>query len=86
MVRRKVTDFIASKQEELIALNEESAKSIDLVTSTINNLMGVNEKIDKVMEEISDAKKRLDNTESELSNRRLRNAKIVSNFQKILEV
>ena len=85
-MRRKVTDFIASKQEELIALNEESAKSIDLVTSTINNLMGVNEKIDKVMEEISDAKKRLDNTESELSNRRLRNAKIVSNFQKILEV
>lgn len=84
-MRRKVTDFIASKQEELIALNEESGRAIDLVTSTINNLMGVNEKIDKAIAEISDAKKKLDNTENELSDRRLHNAKIVANFQKILE-
>lgn len=84
-MRRKVTDFIASKQEELIALNEESGRAIDLVTSTINNLMGVNEKIDKAIAEIADAKNRLDSTETELSDRRLHNAKIVANFQKILE-
>lgn len=85
MMRRKVTDFIASKQEELIALNEESGRAIDLVTSTINNLMGVNEKIDKAITEIAEAKNRLNSTETELSDRRLRNAKIVANFQKILE-
>lgn len=84
-MRRKVTDFIASKQEELIALNEESGRAIDLVTSTINNLMGVNEKIDKAITEIAEAKSRLNSTETELSDRRLRNAKIVANFQKILE-
>lgn len=84
-MRRKVTDFIVTKQEELIALNEESGRAIDLVTSTINNLMGVNEKIDKAIAEIAEAKNRLNSTETELSDRRLRNAKIVANFQKILE-
>lgn len=84
-MRRKVTDFIATKQEELIALNEESGRAIDLVTSTINNLMEVNKKIDKAITEISEAKNRLNSTEAELSERRSRNAKIVVNFQKILE-
>lgn len=84
-MRKKVTDFIVTKQEELIALNEESGRAIDLVTSTINNLMGVNEKIDKAITEIAEAKNRLNSTETELSDRRLRNAKIVANFQKILE-
>lgn len=84
-MRRKVTDFIATKQEELIALNEESGRAIDLVTSTINNLMGVNEKIDKAITEIADAKNRLNSTETELSDRRMCNAKIIANFQKILE-
>lgn len=85
-MRKKVTDFITTKQEELIALTEESSRAIDLVTSTINNLNGVNDKIDKTMTEILEAKKRLENTESELSDRRMRNAKIIANFQQMLGV
>lgn len=85
-MRKKVTDFITTKQEELIALTEESSRAIDLVTSTINNLNSVNDKIDKTMTEILEAKKRLENTESELSDRRMRNAKIIANFQQMLGV
>ena len=85
-MRKKVSDFITTKQEELIALTEESSRAIDLVTSTINNLNGVNDRIDKTITEITDAKKRLENTESELSDRRLRNTKIIANFQQMLGV
>lgn len=85
-MRKKVSDFITTKQEELIALTEESSRAIDLVTSTINNLNGVNDRIDKTITEITEAKKRLENTESELSDRRIRNAKIIANFQQMLGV
>lgn len=85
-MRKKVTDFITTKQEELIALTEESSRAIDLVTSTINNLNGVNDKIDKTITEILEAKKRLENTENELSDRRMHNAKIIANFQQMLGV
>lgn len=42
----KTKDIITLKQQQLIKLNEESGRAIDLVTSTINNLESVNKKID----------------------------------------
>lgn len=82
---RRVKDIIEQKQKELITLQSESSRALDIVTSTINQLESVNEKIDLTMSEISDAKSKLQNTEDGLSTTRLHNTKIINKFRTLIE-
>lgn len=58
---------------------------MDIVTSTINSLATVNEKIDVTMSEISEAKAKLQSTEDDLSKTRLHNTKIIDKFRALIE-
>lgn len=81
----KTKDVIALKQQQLIKLNEESGRAIDLVTSTINNLESVNNKIDSQIEEINKLVETLSSTEDGLNQTRLNNTKIIEKFRNLIE-
>lgn len=81
----KTKDVIALKQQQLIKLNEESGRAIDLVTSTINNLESVNKKIDSQIEEINKLVETLSSTEDGLNQTRLNNTKIIEKFRNLIE-
>lgn len=81
----KTKDVIALKQQQLIKLNEESGRAIDLVASTINNLESVNKKIDSQIEEINKLVETLSSTEDGLNQTRLNNTKIIEKFRNLIE-
>ena len=81
----KTKDVIALKQQQLVKLNEESGRAIDLVTSTINNLESVNNKIDSQIEEINKLVETLSSTEDGLNQTRLNNTKIIEKFRNLIE-
>ena len=81
----KTKDVITLKQQQLIKLNEESGRAIDLVTSTINNLESVNKKIDSQIEEINKLVETLSSTEDGLNQTRLNNTKIIEKFRNLIE-
>lgn len=81
--RRK--NIIEEKEKQLVALQAESNRALDIVTSTINSLATVNEKIDVTMSEISEAKAKLQSTEDDLSKTRLHNTKIIDKFRALIE-
>lgn len=81
----KTKDVITLKQQQLIKLNEESGRAIDLVTSTINNLESVNKKIDSQIEEINKLVETLSSTENGLNQTRLNNTKIIEKFRNLIE-
>ena len=81
----KTKDVIALKQQQLIKLNEESGRAIDLVTSTINNLESVNKKIDSQIEEINKLVETLSSIEDGLNQTRLNNTKIIEKFRNLIE-
>ena len=81
----KTKDVITLKQQQLIKLNEESGRAIDLVTSTINNLESVNKKIDSQIEEINKLVENLSSTEDGLNQTRLNNTKIIEKFRNLIE-
>lgn len=81
----KTKDIITLKQQQLIKLNEESGRAIDLVTSTINNLESVNKKIDSQIEEINKLVETLSSTEDGLNQTRLNNTKIIEKFRNLIE-
>ena len=81
----KTKDVITLKQQQLIKLNEESGRAIDLVTSTINNLESVNKKIDSQIEEINKLVENLSSTEGGLNQTRLNNTKIIEKFRNLIE-
>lgn len=51
-----VKDIIEQKQKTLRELEDESAKALDIVNSTINKLSTINEKIDATIDEIAEQK------------------------------
>lgn len=81
----RTKSIIEEKQKQLTALQEESNRALDIVTSTINSLATVNEKIDVTMSEISEAKAKLQSTEDDLSKTRLHNTKIIDKFRALIE-
>lgn len=83
---QKVIDIVKQKQNELIQLKSESNRALDIVLSTINHLVTVNEKIDTTIEEIVSAKSELQTTENDLSNTRLHNTKVIEKFRNLIEV
>ena len=80
-----IKNIIEEKQKQLTTLQAESNRALDIVTSTINSLATVNEKIDVTMSEISEAKAKLQSTEDDLSKTRLHNTKIIDKFRALIE-
>lgn len=69
----------------LRTLQSQSSRALDIVTSTINQLETVNEKIDVTINEIIDAKAKLQSTENDLDKTRLHNTKIIDKFRALIE-
>jgi len=82
---KKIMDIIEEKQKVLKELKSESNRALDIVTSTINQLSDVNEKIDATINEITEEKKKLESTEDELNCTRLHNTKIIDKFRALIE-
>lgn len=82
---KRVKDIIEMKQRELEVLQQESNNALDVVTATINQLSNVNEKIDIKLNEIIEAKTKLQATEDGLNNTREHNSKIISKFKALIE-
>ena len=81
----RTKSIIEEKQKMLRTLQSESSRALDIVTSTINQLVTVNEKIDVTISEIVEAKTKLQTTENELNNTRLHNTKIIDKFRALIE-
>lgn len=80
-----VKDVIEQKQKTLRELEDESAKVLDVVNSTINKLSTINEKIDATIDEITEQKAKLQSTEVELNKTKVHNAKIIDKFRSLIE-
>lgn len=86
MKKVNTIDVITQKQEELNVLQAESNRALDVVTSTINQLVSVNDKIDVTIAEISDHKSKLQSTEDNLNKTKSHNAKIIDKFKALIEI
>lgn len=82
---KKTNNIIEVKQKELEVLQAESSSALDVVTSTINQLLAVNEKIEANMSEIAEAKAKLAVTEEGLNTTKERNSKIIGKFKALIE-
>ena len=82
---KKKIDVITEKQRTLEMLQSESSRALDVVTSTINKLATVNERIDVTISEINEAKAKLQSTEDDLSKTRLHNTKVIEKFKALIE-
>ena len=82
---KKKIDVITEKQRTLEMLQSESSRALDVVTSTINKLATVNERIDVTISEINEAKAKLQLTEDDLSKTRLHNTKVIEKFKALIE-
>ena len=78
-------NIIEEKQKQLNVLRAESSAALDIVTSTINSLATVNEKIDIAISEIDEAKEKLQSTENDLNKTKVYNAKIIDKFITLIE-
>ena len=78
-------NIIEEKQKQLVELQTESSRALDIVTSTINRLATVNEKIDVTISEINEAKAKLQSTEDDLNKTRVHNSKIIDKFKALIE-
>lgn len=78
-------NIIEEKQKQLEVLKTESSRALDIVTSTINQLATVNEKIDVTISEINEAKAKLQSTEDDLNKTRVHNSKIIDKFKALIE-
>ena len=83
--KQQVIDIITQKQEELKELQAESNDALDIVTSTIEQLSTVNEKIEIAIDEIETAKADLQSTEDDLNTTKNHNSKIISKFKALIE-
>ena len=84
-MRRQKLTIIEQKAEHLKELQAQSNGALDIVTSTIDSLVAINEEIDDTITEIQDMRKSLDATESDLNATRARNSKIADKFRALIE-
>ena len=81
----KTKNIIEEKQKQLEALRTESSRALNIVTSTINSLSTVNEKIDVTISEINEAKIKLSSTENDLNQTKMHTAKIIYKLKTLIE-
>lgn len=82
---KKSENIIEEKQKTLQTLQAASTRALDVVTSTINQLATVNEKIDATIGEINEAKSKLQSTEDDLCKTKEHNKKIIDKFKALIE-
>lgn len=80
-----VKDVIEQNQKILKTLEDESAKALDVVNNTINQLSAINEKIDITISEIAEQKAKLQSTEVELNATKVHNKKVIDKFRQLIE-
>lgn len=80
-----VKDVIEQNQKILKTLEDESAKALDVVNNTINQLSAINEKIDTTISEIAEQKAKLQSTEVELNATKVHNKKVIDKFRQLIE-
>lgn len=76
---------VVQQQTRLQQLTKKSENAIGLVNQTINTLSNINEEIDKEVEVLAQEQKKLQEDSAELSKTKAQNAKIISNFTKLIE-
>ena len=76
--------FVEKKQNDLRKLEAESGSALDVITSTINQLEDINNRIDLVVREITEAEEQLQITKQNLYNRRDRNKTIAEKFKNLI--
>lgn len=79
-------DLIETKMQETENLKTESANALDLVTSTIRKLRGVNESIDTKIAETNHAKQTLQGIEDDLNETKKHNEIIIEKFQNLIGI
>lgn len=79
-------DLIETKMQETENLKTESANALDLVTSTIKKLRGVNENIDTKIAETNHAKQALQGIEDDLNETKKHNEIIIEKFQNLIGI
>lgn len=79
-------DLIETKMQETENLKTESANALDLVTSTIKKLRGVNENIDTKIAETNHAKQTLQGIEDDLNETKKHNEIIIEKFQNLIGI
>lgn len=79
-------DLIETKMQETENLKTESANALDLVTSTIKKLRGVNESIDTKIAETNHAKQTLQGIEDDLNETKKHNEIIIEKFQNLIGI
>lgn len=80
-----IKDVIEQNQKILKALENESAKALDVVSNTINQLAAINERIDTTISEITEQKAKLQSTEVELNATKVHNKKVIDRFRQLIE-
>lgn len=77
--------LLEKKAMELELLNSKSNSALNVVISTIDELTVINEQIDSTINEIEDAKRKLNETEDGLNKTKSHNSKIISKFKALIE-
>ena len=82
--KKKVADFSAEKQARLNALNDCFVSDVDLVTALIGNLQNTTADLEKELMEIEEYQGKLTEIHSNLSVSKLKNEKVIANFQALV--
>ncbi len=78
-------NIIETKQRKLEELRVKSSRALDIVTSTINQLLNVNEEIAANISEICEVKEKLQSTEDDLNKTKVHNERIIDKFKTLIE-
>lgn len=78
------SNILKNKEAKLVKLNTKSVKALDMVTKTIDNLVGVNTEIERSITEIEDYQRRMNDTVVGMTTTRENNNAIIINFRKLI--
>ena len=81
---KKTVDVLQRKKEELAAYSEQFDIAVGVVTSTVQNLNKLNEKITEKIQEIDDYQAELLKTRDGLSATKTKNEQVIKNFNALL--
>ena len=77
--------IIEQQENKLSYLTKKSMKALDVVTTTIKNLDEINGEIDTAINDISKYKMELESTETQLTETKDKNLKILNKFKNLIE-
>ena len=83
-IKKKVADFSTEKQARLNALNDCFVSAVDLVTALIGNLQNTTDDLEKELTEIEEYQGKLTEIHNNLSVSKLKNEKVIANFQALV--